>query len=210
LSVGGGGTKGNHDHEILCDLHIFFFLRGARTEEKSDKTQSVSSRSKLKNASSPVTHCKSKRKMVLSQEEIDGCREAFLAFDKDRSGTIDVWELRQVLEAMGQKPTEEELFQMISEVDENMSGSIDFAEFLKVIENQKERAENFDDESDMIDAFVACGGLQNKSGHVKRETLVRIIKHDFGLTIDIEELINKIDTDGSGEIEFEEFKTLLS
>ena len=43
--------------------------------------------------------------MVLSQEEIDGCREAFLAFDKDRSGTIDVWELRQVLEAMGQKPT---------------------------------------------------------------------------------------------------------
>ena len=31
-----------------------------------------------------------------------------------------------------------------------MSGSIDFAEFLKVIENQKERAENFDDESDMI------------------------------------------------------------
>ena len=44
--------------------------------------------------------------MVLSQEEIDGCRDAFLAFDKDRSGTIDVWELRQVLEAMGQKPTE--------------------------------------------------------------------------------------------------------
>ena len=37
-------------------------------------------------------------KMVLSQEEIDGCREAFLAFDKDRSGSIDVWELRQVLE----------------------------------------------------------------------------------------------------------------
>ena len=95
--------------------------------------------------------------MVLTQEEIDGCRDAFLAFDRDRSGTIDVWELRQVLEAMGQRPTEEELFQMISEVDENMSGSIDFSEFLKVIENQKERAENFDDESDMADAFVACG-----------------------------------------------------
>ena len=34
----------------------------------------------------------------LTQDEIDGCRDAFLAFDKDRSGTIDVWELRQVLE----------------------------------------------------------------------------------------------------------------
>ncbi len=34
--------------------------------------------------------------MVLSQEEIDGCREVFLTFDKDRSGSIDVWELKQV------------------------------------------------------------------------------------------------------------------
>jgi calmodulin len=148
--------------------------------------------------------------MVLSQEEIDGCREAFNAFDKDRSHTIDVWELRQVLEAMGQKPTEEELFQMISEVDEDMSGSIDFAEFLKVIENQKERAENFDNESDMIDAFVACGGLPDKSGCVYAPTLIKIIKQDFGLTIDIEELIAEVDRDGSGEIEFGEFKVLLS
>ena len=49
---------------------------------------------------------------------------------------------------MGQNPTEEELFQMISEVDDDMSGAIDFAEFLKVIESQKERAASFDDESD--------------------------------------------------------------
>ena len=148
--------------------------------------------------------------MPLTQDEIDGCRDAFLAFDKDRSGTIDVWELRQVLEAMGQKPTEEELFQMISEVDDNMSGSIDFGEFLKVIETQKERAAQFDDESDLIDAYVACGGNPDKSGCVSADMFIKIIKHDFGLTIDIEELIRAIDTDGSGEIEFEEFKTLLS
>lgn len=38
----------------------------------------------------------------------------------------------------------------------------------KVIENQKTRAQNFDDETDMIDAFVACGGRMDKTGHVKR------------------------------------------
>jgi Ca2+-binding EF-hand superfamily protein len=148
--------------------------------------------------------------MVLTQEEIDGCREAFLSFDRDRNGTIDIWELRQVLEAMGQNPTEEELFQMISEVDDNMSGCIDFREFIQVIELQKDRAENFDDESDMIDAFVACGGQPDKSGFVGKDTLVRIIKFDFGLTIDIELLINAIDTDGSGEIDYQEFRVLLS
>ncbi|OQR99181.1 EF hand-containing protein [Achlya hypogyna] len=162
--------------------------------------------------------------MVLAQDEIDACREAFLAFDKDRSGTIDVWELRQVLEAMGQQPTEEELFQMISEVDEDMSGAIDFAEFLQVIDNQKDRAAMYNDESDMswfalggqhfiqqvVDAFVACGGRPDKTGVVKRDTLVKIIKVDFGLTINIEEMINKLDVDQSGEIEFEEFKAILT
>lgn len=70
-----------------------------------------------------INHKQQLATMVLSQEEIDGCREAFLAFDKDRSGSIDVWELRQVLEAMGQKPTEEELFQMISEVTLRVTSS---------------------------------------------------------------------------------------
>ena len=56
----------------------------------------------------------------------------------------------------------------------------------------------------MIDAFVAFGGLPHKKGCAKRDTLLKIIKHDFVLTIDIEELINKIDSNGSREIEFEE------
>ena len=41
----------------------------------------------------------------------------------------------------GQKPTEEEIFQMISEVDDNDSNTIDFAEFLKVMEKQKQLAQ---------------------------------------------------------------------
>ena len=149
-------------------------------------------------------------KMPLSGKEVDACREAFVAFDKDKSGTIDVWELRQVLEAMGQAPTEEELFAMIAEVDDNMSGSIDFSEFLAVVESQKQQAEQLSKNNDLLDAFVACGGNPDKSGHVKRETLVKIIKHDFQLTIDLEELIDSVDTDGSGEIEYDEFRVMLS
>ena len=71
---------------------------------------------------------------------------------------------------------------MISEVDDNMSGSIDFGEFLKVIETQKERAAQFDDESDLIDAYVACGGHADKSGHVDAEVLIKIIKQGARLT----------------------------
>ncbi|RLN64497.1 hypothetical protein BBJ29_001081 [Phytophthora kernoviae] len=148
--------------------------------------------------------------MILTQEEIDACRESFVHFDKDGSGTIDKYELSKVLEAMGQKPTDEELFQMIAEVDNDHSGEIEFAEFLQVIEAQKLRAAQFDDESDFIDAFVACGGSPDKTGHVERRMLVQLIKKDFGLPIDIDRMLDELDTDGSGEIEYEEFKALLS
>ncbi len=61
---------------------------------------------------------------VLTQEELDACRDAFLLFDKDRSGSIDVWELKLVLTAMGQNPTEEEVFEIIASIDDDCSGSI--------------------------------------------------------------------------------------
>ena len=92
-----------------------------------------------------------------------------------------------------------------SQVDDDGSGSIEFPEFLKVIEAQKEASAAQNDESDLIDAFVAMGGLTDKSGHVEAEKLRRTIKA-FELTVDIDRLIEETDTDGSGEIDYDEFK----
>ena len=152
---------------------------------------------------------------MLTQEEVDMSRDAFLAFDQDRSGTIDQWELRKVLKSMGQNPTDEELFRMISEVDDNGSNTIDFPEFLQVMARRKLDASNEDD-SDILDAWVAVGGDAPSvsggapGGFVDTKNLVKIVKGDFGLTIDIEELLKEIDLDGSGTIDFEEFRQLLS
>mmetsp|Transcript_20621 Transcript_20621/g.51367 ORF Transcript_20621/g.51367 Transcript_20621/m.51367 type:complete len:161 (+) Transcript_20621:36-518(+) len=147
--------------------------------------------------------------MPLSQEEINGCREAFNKFDKDGSGTIDASELKATLNAMGQNPTEEEIFQMISQVDDDNSGEIEFAEFLKVIENQKASAAKANDETDTIEAFVALGGHSDKTGEISTEKLRAVVK-DFGLTIDIEKLIRETDADGSGKVDYEEFKAMMA
>ena len=147
---------------------------------------------------------------TLPQELIDGCRVAFLHLDHDRTGKIDVWELKSILEALGMRPTEEEMFQLMSEVDMNMSGTLDFAQLLKVIEFQKVRIDNMDDGSELAEAFVACGGGADRGGCVDANVLIKIIKEDFGLSVDMEALIREVDADGSGEIEFEEFQELLS
>ena len=53
------------------------------------------------------------------------------------------------------------------------------------------------------------GGQPDGEGCVDAQQLIKTIKEEFQMTIDIEKLIEEIDEDGSGEIEFDEFKALL-
>jgi Ca2+-binding EF-hand superfamily protein len=54
------------------------------------------------------------------------------------------------------------------------------------------------------------GGQPNGEGYIDADKLIRIIKNEFEMTIDIEKLIQDIDEDGSGRIEYDEFRNLLS
>ncbi|CAG9331244.1 unnamed protein product [Blepharisma stoltei] len=147
--------------------------------------------------------------MGLTEEQITHCKSIFSQFDKDGTGRIDRFELRVVLEQMGQKPSEEELFAMINEVDDGNTGKIEFYEFLKVYE-QHQNSEVNRDEQDMIDAFVAMGGNPDTTGSIDTDKLINVIRQQFEMTIDIERLIEDIDEDQSHTIEYAEFKRLLS
>jgi len=54
------------------------------------------------------------------------------------------------------------------------------------------------------------GGEQDGGGCVDADKLIDTIKREFEMTIDIVALIAEVDEDGSGEIEFDEFKELLA
>ena len=61
-----------------------------------------------------------------------------------------------------------------------------------------------------MDAYVSMGGDEDGGGYIDADKLIRVIKEDFEMTIDIEKLIQDIDEDGSGQIEYDEFRNLLS
>lgn len=157
--------------------------------------------------------------MRLTEEQIMHFKSIFNKFDRNSTGRIDRFELRVVLEGiiypeMGSSPTEEELFAMINEVDENNTGEIEFYEFLRVYEKHQTMKEA-NDEQDLstyyiVDAFVAMGGCPDKSGCIDTDKLIHVVRHQFEMTIDIERLIESIDQDQSHSIDFEEFKSLLS
>ena len=65
-------------------------------------------------------------------------RQAFMYFDKDNSGTISSDELRQCLQSEDQTLSDEEVNALISEVDSNKDGLIDYKEFLDMMRAKNE------------------------------------------------------------------------
>jgi len=57
--------------------------------------------------------------------------DVFHLLDKDGSGTLDAWELREALAQMGLKLEPEDVVLAMKEMDDDRDGTIDVAEFLK-------------------------------------------------------------------------------
>ena len=65
-----------------------------------------------------------------SEEQIENYKEAFLEYDKDGSGNINIKELGTVMRTLGENPTEDELQNLINKFDEDGNGTMEFTEFL--------------------------------------------------------------------------------
>lgn len=114
----------------------------------------------------------------------------------------------KVLNALGQHPTDEDVFNMIAEIDVDESGEIEIEEFMMVVSKAKEK-EKRHDETDLLAAFVAIGGNDDATGSVSIQKLLGTIK-EFELAVDLASMLQAVDKDGSGRIDFQEFRLLLS
>ena len=69
----------------------------------------------------------------LSHEQMEEIKEAFDLFDVDHSGSIDYKELKAAMKALGVKVDKDELRKMITDVDEDGSGSVELPEFITMM-----------------------------------------------------------------------------
>merc|ERR1712178_241210 len=70
-------------------------------------------------------------KMGIQLNNLCYLKQEFDAYDEDRSGYIDVKELKELLEKLGEELSEEELEQAFKELDSDGSGEIEFFEFVE-------------------------------------------------------------------------------
>jgi len=77
---------------------------------------------------------------VVAGEDNEGLenelREAFRLYDKEGNGYINVSDLREILRALEDKITEDELDEMIAEIDTDGSGTVDFDEFMEMMSGE--------------------------------------------------------------------------
>lgn len=163
--------------------------------------------------------------MGMDEGFIQKCREAFNTFDADGSGTIDTQEMKLLLEAIGESPTEEELFRFMAEVDEDGTGEIEFAEFLRAFEKQHSKTRDLDEEDEIKNAFMALGGdvVVDKKGTVERDddgqsttiaivtlaALKELVRGQFSMTINVDKLVESLDKEQKGGLDFEQWYQLF-
>lgn len=143
----------------------------------------------------------------LSQEQVAEFKAAFSRFDKNKDGTINVQELGDILKTLGQKPTEEELKELIARVDTDGDGAISFEEFLA---EMKKRLKSWGGEQDLREVFHAFD--LDGDGHISVDELKQAMAQ-AGEKLSQEELeamIREADVDQDGKVNYEEFTRILT
>ncbi|KAI6040790.1 calmodulin-like protein [Pisolithus marmoratus] len=136
------------------------------------------------------------------EEQIAEFKEAFSLFDQDGDGRITKDELGTLMRSLGQNPTEAELQNMIGAIDADADGTIDFQEFLTMMELM---TRDTDGEKEMREAFNVFDVDGN--GYVSAAELQQVMTRlgERLTRADVEEMIREADTNGDGEISLEEF-----
>merc|ERR1712167_465468 len=142
----------------------------------------------------------------LSDEQMDEIREAFNLFDGDQSGAIDVRELKAAMRALGFEVKNEELKKMVSDVDNDGNGTIEFGEFLQMMTGKMGEKDTREDIDKVFKLFD-----NDSTNKISFRNLARVAE-ELGESIDDEELqdmINQADRDGDGEINADEFYRIV-
>ncbi|CAL4084315.1 unnamed protein product, partial [Meganyctiphanes norvegica] len=114
-------------------------------------------------------------KQYFSMEKIAELKNTFSMIDKNNDGTITTKELGSFFYSFGENPTEAELQEILSGVDTDDNGSVDFPEFLMALAKHVEDTDSLSvSEEDMKEAFREFD--TDGDGFISRSELKEAIK----------------------------------
>jgi len=143
----------------------------------------------------------------MSGQSQDELRAAFALFDIDKDGKITEKELASVMKKLGSFTSDSDVKEMIREVDIDKNGTIDFNEFVVMMNKNLGK---LDHDKEMMAAFKVFD--KNGDGKINADE-VRAAMKELGEDITDEEaraMVREADLDGDGQIDFQEFCKMMS
>ena len=143
----------------------------------------------------------------LSADEVEEIKEAFDIFDVDQSGAISVSELLNAMRSLGFDTKNPAIFKMISDMDEDGNGEIEFDEFLDMM---TARISDTNTKEDLERVFKLFD--EDRNGEITVENLRRVAK-ELGEDIpddELNEIIMRADLDGDGKLSFDDFFAVIT
>ncbi|KAM5247349.1 calcium-binding protein 2 isoform 3-T3 [Ctenodactylus gundi] len=145
----------------------------------------------------------------LRPEEIEELQIAFQEFDRDRDGYIGYRELGACMRTLGYMPTEMELIEISQQIS---GGKVDFEDFVELM-GPKLLAETADmiGVRELRDAFREFD--TNRDGCISVGELRAALKALLGERLsqrEVDEILQDIDLNGDGLVDFEEFVRMMS
>uniref|UniRef100_T1H110 EF-hand domain-containing protein n=1 Tax=Megaselia scalaris TaxID=36166 RepID=T1H110_MEGSC len=133
-------------------------------------------------------------------------REAFDLLDGEKTGFIEIDDLKSGLKELGLEQTKEDLNILMADLKKDKSGKISFLEFQKIVTDKIEENEM---REEMLKAFTFFD--KDKTGAISFKNLKRVAK-ELGEKIsdeEILEMIDEADLDGDGEVNQKEFYRVM-
>uniref|UniRef100_A0A3Q3IY36 Troponin C, skeletal muscle n=1 Tax=Monopterus albus TaxID=43700 RepID=A0A3Q3IY36_MONAL len=149
------------------------------------------------------TDAQADARSFLTEEMIAEFKAAFDMFDTDGGGDISTKELGTVMRMLGQNPTRQELDEIIEEVDEDGSGTIDFEEFLVMMVRLLKEDQAGKSEEELAECFRVFD--KNGDGYIDREEFSLIIRSSGEHVTDdeIDELLKDGDKNSDGMLDYD-------
>jgi Ca2+-binding EF-hand superfamily protein len=146
----------------------------------------------------------------LPPEQIAVLQRCFTSFDCEKSGSISTEVVADILRLMGQPFDKKILDEMIEEVDEDKSGRLEFGEFVQLAAKFIVEEDDEAMQKELREAFR----LYDKEGNgfIPTSCLREILRElDDALTNEeLDIMIEEIDSDGSGTVDFDEFMEMMT
>ena len=143
----------------------------------------------------------------MSRRQRKKFQETFAQFDKDSSGSISAGELKTMMQALGHRPTDDDIIDILASVDKDHSGFIEVDEFLAMMARRVKVIENIEEVKRAFRLFDVNG-----DGFVSKEEVgvVMINMGDKMTDGEIEILMEKADINKDGRMDYEEFVTMMA